>query len=120
MRRLLILAGLLTVVGLATSLGMTAQAVSSCTTTCSGATLFCAPVSSCSSVPGTSITCDGVTTSCSAASSWCACSNTCETNYSRCLSNCSPTGPPRCSLCDSVHTSCISSCGTRPMHISSC
>jgi hypothetical protein len=112
MRRLLILAGLL-VVALTTSMGVTsAHATSSCTTTCSGSTLYCVPTGSCSSVPGTSITCDGVVTTCSAANPWCACANTCDVNLGNCNAGCSI----RCGLCETAYNNCLHSCGTQPAH----
>lgn len=121
MRRLLILAGLLVTVALAISVGPTpALAVTSCTTTCSGAGLFCAPVSSCTSVPGSSITCDGVTTTCSAANSWCACSNQCDANYEACSFGCDPSIPVTCRVCDRVYNRCISNCGAPPPNLSHC
>src|SRR3954451_9832823 len=112
MRRLLVLAGLLTVLALATSMDVTAyQSKTMCTTTCSGATLSCTPVSSCTSVPGTSITCDGVTTQCSAANSWCDCSRSCEDALDTCLATC-----VNCHICGVIHTQCLASCGTKPPH----
>ncbi len=110
MRRLLILAGLL-VVALTTSIGVTpAAAGGSCTTTCTSALLYCMPAVSCSSVPGTSITCDGVVTQCSAANSWCACANTCDVNLGNCNAGCTL----HCNLCETAYNSCINSCGTKP------
>jgi hypothetical protein len=117
MRKLLILAGLLVVLALVASTGMapSAQATTMCTTTCPHSTLTCVPVTSCSSVPGTSITCDGVVTTCSASDSWCACSNHCLSNLNTCLDNCTAA----CQICDRIYNTCINSCGTQPPH-SSC
>ncbi len=121
MRRLLILAGLVAVVALAASTGMTppAQATTMCTTTCSGSSLSCTPMSSCTSVPGTSITCDGVTTQCSASNSWCACANQCEANFESCNAGCDPSVPVTCRICDRTYNTCITHCGAQPPH-SSC
>jgi hypothetical protein len=87
-----------------------------CTTTCSGSTLSCTPMSSCTSVPGSSITCDGVTTQCSYSNSWCACANPCQTNYENCIAGCDPSVPFTCRVCSRIRTFCLSDCGTAPPH----
>jgi hypothetical protein len=112
MRRLLVLAGLLVVLALATSVDVTAyQNKTMCTTTCSNASLSCTPASSCSSVPGTSITCDGVTTQCSAANSYCDCIDACTAALDSCLATC-----VNCNFCGTLNTQCRRSCGTKPLH----
>lgn len=112
MRRLLILTGLLVVLSLATSMDVTAfQSKTMCTTTCSRATLSCTPVSSCTSVSGTSIKCDGVVTTCSVADAWCACLDQCDANLDNCLANCEI-----CSPCYTGNNTCIRHCGTQPPH----
>ncbi|HEX4961314.1 MAG TPA: hypothetical protein VF173_10785 [Thermoanaerobaculia bacterium] len=112
MRRLLILAGLLIVVVLA-STGMVPSAeATTCTTTCSNSTLSCTPTTSCSSVPGTSLTCDGVVTQCSAADPYCTCADKCEDDLDVCLANCAPS----CNHCGVIHNLCLRQCGTKPPH----
>lgn len=112
MRKVLLLAVLLAIASLAVP-GTPALAQTSCTTICSNATLSCTPVSSCTSVPGGSITCDGVTTQCSAANAWCACTAGCP---DQCETACD-FKPAACSLC---MRNCQNSCGTRPANLSHC
>src|SRR5437764_938918 len=106
MRRVLVLFGLLAVVALASSVGVTtsAQAATMCTTSCSVATLSCNPVNSCTSVPGTSITCDGVTTQCSTADAYCSCIAPCIANHDNCSETCNR--PITCRICDNTYNTC--------------
>src|SRR6185312_1272321 len=96
MRRLLILAALLPITTAAIFLGLTTPLfATSCTTTCQVTTLSCTPVSSCTSVPATSLNCDGTVTTCSAADAWCNCTADCAET---CDFACS-LGPGACGIC---------------------
>lgn len=116
MRRMAILAGLLVIVALASSMGATvsARAATMCTTSCpGGSTLSCTPTDSCTSVPGTSITCDGQEVSCGDADSWCGCRNSCYHNYENCLASCQTT--LGCNACATARQYCLQEiCGPQP------
>lgn len=66
-----------------------------CTTTCSVSTLSCTPVTYCTSVPGTSLDCDGVVTTCTEADAFCTCQAEC---VSQCEFACE-LGPGACGFC---------------------
>lgn len=104
MRKLMVLAALLTVTVLTNSLGLTTPAeATSCTTTCPISVLGCSNVTTCSSVSGTSITCNGVTTQCSTADNWCVCTLDCQSTYTgQALQN------------------CVNGCGAQPPNIQDC
>lgn len=79
MRRLFNLTALLPVTAAAIFLGTVSPPLfaTTCTTHCSAAALMCTPVSYCTSVPATSIDCDGTVTTCSVADPWCTCHYDC-------------------------------------------
>jgi hypothetical protein len=115
MRRLLTLTVLLPVTAAVIFLGMatTPLFATTCTTHCSVAGLTCTPVNYCTSVPATSLDCDGTVTTCSVADAWCTCHyeciDSCEIACSfgpcgPCLSkchqnNCGSTAPPPHTVC---------------------
>jgi hypothetical protein len=104
MRRFLFLVVLLVVVALTSSSGVnSALAFTMCTTTCPFSHLSC-NATTCSSVAGQYITCDGVTTTCATADEWCACTVECT---ERCETACS-IGPALCQLC-------VNNCGCGPV-----
>ena len=107
MRRVLTLAALLLVLGLTGFLGGAAMAQSgSCTVTCpSGQVMTCYPTSYCTSVPGTSINCDGTTTYCPP-----SCEEQCEINYFNCSFGCDPSIPTTCRICDRAYNACLNNC----------
>ena len=114
MRRLFTLSALLAVLAVALFIGSPPPLfATTCTTTCSVATLSCTPVSSCTSVPASSITCDGSTTACSTADAWCACRAQCPD-----CAFCSD--PFECRMCNRERTQCLDECGTKPAFVSHC
>jgi hypothetical protein len=114
MRRLMTLAALLPVLTVAIILGVTTALplyATMCTTNCSIATLSCTPVTSCTSVPGTSLTCDGVVTTCTVADAWCACRQDCS-DYCNDVLDCGQYGPGACHTC--LNTCQNTNCGSTP------
>lgn len=113
MRRLLFVAVVLSVVTLVSSLGPASVEATTCTTTCSRGTLSCTPTTSCSSVPGTSLTCDGVVTTCSTANPWCDCIANCG-DCTECV------GYVACQICANNLNSCRNNCGPKPANVTAC
>jgi hypothetical protein len=104
MRRLLTLSALLAVLSVTFFLATTTTPLfaTTCTTNCSLSTLSCTPVNYCTSVPGTSLDCDGTVTTCAAADAWCAC-------YANCDALCAGTPGPKC-----LHACVSVNCGSKP------
>jgi hypothetical protein len=97
MRKPLILAALSMVLTVAIFLGTPRPLfATTCTTNCSVSTLSCTPVSYCTSVPATSLDCDGTVTTCSAADAWCSCQAEC---FDTCDAICSGSHPTLCGFC---------------------
>ena len=112
MRRVLVLSGLVSALFLAVFLEPPAsvQAQAMCSTTCSsGATLTCCPTTRCSTVAGTSVTCDGVVMSCSAVNPWYTCKAACEERRIECFDTCI-----KCGLCAPQYNNCLNNCGPAP------
>src|SRR5215218_4840683 len=84
------------------------QADSMCSTVCSsGATLTCCTTGTCSTVNGTSVTCNGVVLKCSTVAPWYACKAQCQANRDACAENCES----NCNLCGSLYSYCLNQCG---------
>ena len=113
MKRFLMLTLALLAVVLASSLGPAPVEAATCTTNCSYATLTCNATTSCSSVPATSLTCDGTVTQCSAANSWCLCIANCH-DCTECE------GYAACQLCLRNWNTCTSNCGPKPANVTAC
>lgn len=95
MRKLLTLALLLPVITAAILLSTPPLFATTCTTTCSYSTLSCTPTNYCTSVPATSLDCDGTVTTCNDADAFCLCQADC---IEACDFACS-IGPSACGLC---------------------
>lgn len=108
MRRLFTLAALLAAVSAAIFLSTTTAPLfaTDCNTTCSVSTLHCSPVNYCTSVPATSLDCDGTVTTCSAADAWCVCA---VNHEEQCDEACPG---PNC-----YHACIQSNCGSNPPHL---
>lgn len=108
MRKLLALTFLLIgTLGLPQLAPTPAQASGYCSVTCpSGAVLQCCVSSgTCTSIPGTSIDCNGVPQSCDAVD----CEHTCYANYFSCSNTCST--PLQCRWCERSYDNCVANCG---------
>jgi hypothetical protein len=71
--------------------------------------LSCTPVSSCTSVPGQSLTCDGTVTQCTYADAWCVCQDECSFH---CEYTCDHFGHPACGFC--INYCMSTNCGSTP------
>lgn len=107
MKRLFVLSVLLAgVVGIDLFQPKSAQASAFCSVNCpSGIVLTCClSTGSCTSIPGTSVNCNGALLSCSNE----ACTNNCILNYESCLGGCVGR---TCRLCETGFDACLSQCG---------
>jgi len=121
MRKVLVMAGLMAVVFLASYGWPTgASASQTCTATCgSGSTLTCNVASGTCSSSGATVTCCGQTHGCAAIDAYNACRNECLDDYDFCRSHCT-VRIPCLDDCNAARTSCINSCGPRPTTTFSC
>ena len=114
MRRVLVLSGLVSALLLATYLGSPPSVQADptyCTTTCSsGAVLTCCATTRCSTVAGTSVTCDGVVMRCSTVNPWYLCKADCDEWAANCFDACEF----NCNACGHGYTLCIDRCGPKP------
>jgi hypothetical protein len=106
MRRVFTLVALLAGLGLVGLVGGAVAQINSCTVTCpSGQVLHCNPTSFCTSVPGTSINCDGTLMQCPL-----SCEEQCWVDFDNCNSGCDPQIPATCRICARSYTFCLNQC----------
>lgn len=107
MRRVFTLTALLVGLGLVGLVGGAALAqTGTCTVTCSnGQVLTCHPTSFCTTVPGSSINCDGTILRCPL-----SCEEQCDINYDNCNAGCDPQIPATCRICERAYNVCLNNC----------